>query len=252
MLQHAVLRGDRLFCYERPAGAEQFVLTRRSALDPTSGRWCSSTRPRSATTRRRRSTGTTPPATASLVAVGISEGGTEQSVLHVLSGADGSPRAATATASRTPGRARWPGSQTDPGSSTSATRRVTSTTARSTTTASAPTGDDDPVVWDDRPDPQAWPDVLLTPDGRWLVVSVEVGYRRTDVHALDRHADRWSTTSAESTPRRPSRSPPTGDHSSGSPTSTRRVAASCASPSTAKCWIVARTPGTRSSPSATT
>ena len=36
---------------------------------------------------------------------------------------------------------------------------------------------DDPVVWDDRPDPQAWPDVDLTPDGRWLIVHVEVGYR---------------------------------------------------------------------------
>ena len=52
---------------------------------------------------------------------------------------------------------------------------------------------DDPVVWDDRPDPQAWPDVLLTPDGRWLVVHVEVGYRRIDVHVLDRQTDTWTT-----------------------------------------------------------
>ena len=51
----------------------------------------------------------------------------------------------------------------------------------------------DPVVWDDRPDPQAWPHVVLTPDGRWLVVLVEVGYRRTDVHVLDRQSDRWTT-----------------------------------------------------------
>ena len=28
------VRGDRLFCLERPAGAEQFVLARRSAIDP--------------------------------------------------------------------------------------------------------------------------------------------------------------------------------------------------------------------------
>ena len=34
VVQHATLRGDRLFCYERPQGAEQFVLTRRSAIDP--------------------------------------------------------------------------------------------------------------------------------------------------------------------------------------------------------------------------
>ena len=55
---------------------------------------------------------------------------------------------------------------------------------------------DDPVVWDDRPDPQAWPHVTLTPDGRWLVVHVEVGYQRTDVHVLDRRHDDWSTVIA--------------------------------------------------------
>ena len=34
---------------------------------------------------------------------------------------------------------------------------------------------------------------MLTPDGRWLVVHVEVGYRRIDVHVLDRQTDRWTT-----------------------------------------------------------
>jgi prolyl oligopeptidase len=48
-------------------------------------------------------------------------------------------------------------------------------------------------VWDDRPDPQAWPAVMLTRDGRWLVVHVEVGYRRIDVHALDRESGVWTT-----------------------------------------------------------
>ena len=79
-----------LFCYERPAGAEQFVLTRRSALE--------SAEPPvvlldPATFSDDAATAIDwyyPSRDGSLVAVGISEGGTEQSVLHVLSGADGS------------------------------------------------------------------------------------------------------------------------------------------------------------------
>ena len=34
VVQGASLHGDRVFCYERLAGAEQFALTRRSAADP--------------------------------------------------------------------------------------------------------------------------------------------------------------------------------------------------------------------------
>ena len=57
-------------------------------------------------------------------------------------------------------------------------------------------GDDwraDPVVWAEHPDPQAWPDVTLSPDGRWLLVHVLVGWSRYDVHLLDRTTDTWST-----------------------------------------------------------
>ena len=91
VLQHATLRGDQLFCYERPVGAEQFVLSpalgRRSREDPV--------------VLRDPATSSADAATAidwyypsndgALVAVGISEGGTEHSVLHLISGADGSP-----------------------------------------------------------------------------------------------------------------------------------------------------------------
>ena len=91
VVQHAALRGDRLFCYERPAGAEQFVLVRRSAADPGA----------EPVVLLDPATGSEDAATAidwyypsddgSLVAVGISEGGTEHSVLHLMSGIDGSP-----------------------------------------------------------------------------------------------------------------------------------------------------------------
>jgi prolyl oligopeptidase len=55
---------------------------------------------------------------------------------------------------------------------------------------------DDPVVWAEHPDPQAWPDVKMSPDGRWLLVHVLVGWARHDVHLLDRRSHRWSTVVA--------------------------------------------------------
>jgi prolyl oligopeptidase len=45
---------------------------------------------------------------------------------------------------------------------------------------------DDPVVWDDLPDPTAWATVDLSADGRWLLVHLSVGWSRTDVHLVDR------------------------------------------------------------------
>ncbi|CAN5627876.1 prolyl oligopeptidase family serine peptidase [soil metagenome] len=52
---------------------------------------------------------------------------------------------------------------------------------------------DDAETWAELPNPESWPDVKLSQDGRWLLVSVEVGWSRTDVHVLDRHHDRWWT-----------------------------------------------------------
>jgi prolyl oligopeptidase len=45
---------------------------------------------------------------------------------------------------------------------------------------------EDPVVWDDLPDPTAWATVDLSADGRWLLVHLSVGWSRTDVHLVDR------------------------------------------------------------------
>ena len=78
------VRGDHLFCLERPAGAEQFLLTRRSAADPDAA----------PVVLVDPAVGTADAANAvdwfeaspdgALVAVGTSEGGTEDSVLRVL------------------------------------------------------------------------------------------------------------------------------------------------------------------------
>jgi prolyl oligopeptidase len=53
-------------------------------------------------------------------------------------------------------------------------------------------GDDTPC-FTDLPDKEAWPEVTLSADGRWLLVHVERGWSQTDVHLLDRDAGRWST-----------------------------------------------------------
>ena len=53
-----------------------------------------------------------------------------------------------------------------------------------------PTGDD--LVWGDEalPDRTAWPHVSLSPDGRWMLIHVSLGWSRVDVHLLDRTSGR--------------------------------------------------------------
>lgn len=52
---------------------------------------------------------------------------------------------------------------------------------------------DDRPCFTDLPDKEAWPEVTLSSDGRWLLVHVERGWSQTDVHLLDRTTDRWTT-----------------------------------------------------------
>jgi len=44
---------------------------------------------------------------------------------------------------------------------------------------------DDEVLFAELPDPSAWPDVVVSRDGRRALVHVELGWSRTDVHLLD-------------------------------------------------------------------
>jgi prolyl oligopeptidase len=47
---------------------------------------------------------------------------------------------------------------------------------------------EDPLVFGEGRQPEDWPSVHLSPDGRWLAVSVSIGWTRTDVYLKDRHA----------------------------------------------------------------
>jgi prolyl oligopeptidase len=193
VLQHAVLRGDRLFCYERPQGAEQFMLMRRSALDPGGDHVVLLDPAIASADAATAIDWYCPSPDGTVVAVGVSEGGTERSELRLISGIDGS--SIGDVGDRIPDtRACSVAWETD-GSGFFYTRYPAGDEYNRTVHHHRLGADwhDDPVVWDDRPDPQAWPDVTLTRDGRWLVVHVEVGYRRMDVHVLDRESGAWTT-----------------------------------------------------------
>lgn len=53
--------------------------------------------------------------------------------------------------------------------------------------------DGDVPCFTDLPDKEAWPEITLSDDGRWLLVHLERGWSQTDVHLLDRATGRWST-----------------------------------------------------------
>jgi prolyl oligopeptidase len=187
------LRGERLFCLERPAGTEQLVLTRRSAIDPLA----------TPTVLLDPGQGVADAANAidwfeaapdgSLVAVGTSEGGSEESVLRVLDASDGAERGEAIPDTRACSVA-W-----EPDCSGFAYTRYPAGDRYHRTVHHHVLGTpwaDDPVVWADHPDPQAWPDVTISPDGAWLVVHVLVGWARFDVHVLERSSGRWATAIA--------------------------------------------------------
>lgn len=48
--------------------------------------------------------------------------------------------------------------------------------------------DADTVVFDDLPDKTAWCDVSASRDGRWLLVHVQLGWSRVDVHLIERES----------------------------------------------------------------
>jgi prolyl oligopeptidase len=50
---------------------------------------------------------------------------------------------------------------------------------------------DDELVWGDLPNPETWVGVEVSPDGRFTLVTAEVGWARTDVHVHDAVTDSW-------------------------------------------------------------
>ena len=184
----ATVRGDLLFVEERLDGADQFVLTVRSAIDPT-------VPPRVLLDPGALAADAAvaldwfhPSADGSLIAYGLSEGGSENSVLHVVRTATGEEVGETIADARAASVAWQPD-----GSGFWYTRY--------------PAGDeyhrhvrfhrigadpaDDEVVLDDFPTAESWPDVTTSDDGRHLLVHTMVGWTQIDVRLLDVGAGEW-------------------------------------------------------------
>ncbi len=185
----AQVAGERLFVVERAAGADQYSLVVRSATDAAEPAQVLLDPAALAADGAVAIDWFHPSSDGGLVAYGLSEGGTEQSVLHVM--------------------------RTDTGEVLA--ERIPHTRAASVAWlpdgsgfwyAVYPEGDeyhrhirfhrlgashaDDPVVFDRLPTPEAWPDVSVSDDGCWLVVHLMVGWSRTDVHLLDTASGVWS------------------------------------------------------------
>ena len=184
----ATVRGEHLFVLGRAPSADQFALVVRSAVD------------RSAASRtlldpaERATDGAVaidwyePSPDGSLVAVGLSEGGTEQSTLTVIDVGTGRhlddsiPNTRASTIAWLPDNSgfwylRYPPEN--------AYDRHVYFHLLGTDPAA------DPMVFDDLPTPESWPDVLASDDGRHLLVQILVGWGRIDARLLDTTTGQW-------------------------------------------------------------
>ncbi|MGZ4740035.1 MAG: prolyl oligopeptidase family serine peptidase [Ilumatobacteraceae bacterium] len=184
----AAVRGDRLFALERAAGADQFALVVRSALDR-------GVRARVLVDPAQRAADAAvaidwyePSPDGSLVAVGLSEGGTEDSALSVIDVRAGTYLPDTIRNTRASSIAWLPDNsgfwylrypEGDVYNRHVYFHRLGTDPAA------------DPVVFDALPTAETWPDVLVSDDGRYLLVYMLVGWSRIDAQLLDTATGEW-------------------------------------------------------------
>ncbi len=174
--------GDAVFSLEREGGAPQHRLVVRSATDPEAG-------PRVLVDPAALSPDATtaidwyhPSPDGGLIAYGTSEGGDENSVLHVLDVVTGDPLPDTIADTRAcsigwlPGAKGFLYTRYPPGDEYH--RRVFRHHLGDEPAA-------DELVWDELPRPEAWPEVTVSPDGRHALVTVMISWAHLDVHLLD-------------------------------------------------------------------
>jgi prolyl oligopeptidase len=181
-------RGEWLFVLERDRDADQFALVVRSATDPSAPARVLLDPADRAADAAVAIDWFEPNPDGSLVAIGLSEGGTEDSTLHLLDVATGAlgelriPHTRACSVAWQPDSSgfwytRYPeGDQYH--------RHV-----RHHTLGTDPA--DDPVVFDRLPTPETWGGVLASPGGTHLLVELMVGWDRLDAHLLDVAAGTW-------------------------------------------------------------
>ncbi len=192
------VRGERLFVLERPTGAEQFRLLLVAASASSDGRVAAGGVAAGGVADGGVADGAVliDPATSAadaaaaidwfepsddgrFVAFGMSEGGTENSVLRVVDVdaeavlADEIPNCRAASVSWAPdGTGFW-------------YTRYPEGDEYHRTVWYHPLGtdwNDDPLVWDDLPTPETWASVEVAPDGSHLLLHAMVGWGNVEVH----------------------------------------------------------------------
>ena len=183
------VRGDFLFVLERGRHADQFALVVRSASNPQAPARVLLDPAAMAADAALAIDWFHASPDGSMVAIGLSEGGTENSVLHLLDVATATlgdlrianTRAASVAWQHDGGGfwyARYPeGDQYH--------RHI-----RHHTLGTDPASD--PVVFDRLPNQEAWPDVSASPDGRYLLVEMLVGWTRIDAHVQNLATGEWT------------------------------------------------------------
>ena len=188
VVQGVEVRDDVLVLLERDAGAPQARLVARPLHDPSS----------SVTVLVDPSADADDDAVAvdwffaspdgDLVAFGVSEGGTENSVLRIARTADGSmlddeiPNCRAASVAWEPDASGFFYTRYPEGDEYHRTVHHHLLGAD---------WSDDPVIWAEHPNPQTWPNVAVSPDGNWVLVDAMVGWSRSDQHLLDRRTGEW-------------------------------------------------------------
>ena len=182
--------GTRVFSLERAGRAPQYSLVVRSATDLSPPARTLVDPAGLATDATTAIDWYHPSADGGLVAYGMSEGGDERSVLRVLDVETGRhlddeiPETRAATLGWLPDASGFLYTRYPAGAEYG--RMVYEHRL------GAPWGED-PLVWGDLPTPEAWTDVSVSRDGRWVLVHASVSWSRTDVHLLDRETDAWRT-----------------------------------------------------------
>ena len=192
------VRGDLLFTIDRWGDRDRAALVVRSIADPGAGAGRVLLDPADASGEVTSAIDWYQPSPdGTLVAFGTSTGGDERSTLRILDVATGAllpdalPHTRAASVAWLPDSSgfaytRYP-DPAEVGDAEAGYHR----TVWWHRLGDAPA--DDAPCFTDLPDKEAWPEVSLSVDGRWLLVHVERGWSQNDVHLLDRDADTWTT-----------------------------------------------------------
>ncbi len=184
------MRGDRLFVQSRTATQPQPVVSLASVSNPQAPRRQLLNPAELADDGAVAIDWLAPSRDGRLLAYGVSEGGTENSMLRILdvdSGAhhvDEIPNTRACSLSWLPDRTAFLYTRYPEGENYN--RRVYRHLLGADWV-------DDELVWGDLPVPDAWPSVSVHPNASHVLVHVGVGWSRTDAHLYDCRAGTWST-----------------------------------------------------------